>query len=289
MSASRADAAAPAPTDAAPKTTESPKTGAPAPVTLMMRADLAAGRLTMAEYAREAREAGVPAADVAATLKQHAAAKEAQFMEGDATGASSPPAAPVDTVLPPGTYYGRTHDVAVQIVDGIYVPVDAPTAPAAAAPVEASLAWLRARGAWGPRAVERLGPANDFLPDLDLYDESRGGRSPADCLGAEDAKHLACALAANCVLTSLNLGNNAIGEEGAAHFARALESNTTLTELNLADNSLGDAGARHVAAALLQNATLREVDARGNGIGDAAAAELRAAWGSQRVRLQIDG
>ena len=47
-----------------------------------MRGDLAAGLLTMGEYAREARTAGVPAADVAAVLKQHAAAKEAAFMEG---------------------------------------------------------------------------------------------------------------------------------------------------------------------------------------------------------------
>lgn len=256
---------------------------ASAPVALAMKADLAAGRLTMAEYAREARTAGVPAPEVAAALEQHAAASRSS--EGGPSPAAS------ECVLPAGTYYGRTHASAVRIVDGIYVPVDAQPAPAAAAPaVSASLAWLREHGgAWGLRAAERLGPENDFLPDLELHDESRGGRVADGKIGPEGALHIATALGANEVLTRLNLGQNAIGEEGAAHVARALAANRALTALNLTGNGLGDAGAAHVAAALHENPSLLEVDLSGNGVGEATRELLRAAWGSRNeAGLRVD-
>ena len=125
---------------------------------MTLRMDLARGRLTMEQFAREARNAGMPAVEVAAALKKVAAA-EAALNAGSGVGAA-PSAPEEDTVMPAGTYYGRTHATAVKIVDGIFVPADAGSSPPVAAQpgsVEASLAWLREQGAWGCRAAERLG------------------------------------------------------------------------------------------------------------------------------------
>ena len=147
-----------------------PAVPAASPLALMMRADLAAGRLTPAEYVREARTAGVSLLEITATLKSHMNAQKSTDKPDDATVE--------DVVLPAGTYYGRKHLTPVRVVDGIFVPVT-PTGPAAADAVATSLAWLREHGgAWGGRAAERLGPANDFMHDLELIDESRGGKVP---------------------------------------------------------------------------------------------------------------
>lgn len=133
------------------------------------------------------------------------------------------------------------------------------------------------------------GPENDFLPELELHDESHGGRFSGGKLGPVAAEHLACALGANEVLTSLNLGDNEIGDEGAAHIARALKLNRTLTAIDLYKNGLGDAGAAHVAAALEVNSTLLSVDMAGNAIGAEPADALRAAWGKRdRSKLIIN-
>ena len=76
-------------------------------------------------------------------------------------------------------------------------PIDVSSEPPMSA-VDASLAWLRSRpGSWGARAAERLGPANDFLFDLELYDSCD--------IDDEGAGHLAVALASNSSLTYLNL------------------------------------------------------------------------------------
>merc|ERR1719272_1023887 len=129
------------------------------------------------------------------------------------------PATVEDVVLPAGTYYGRKHATPVHVVDGIFVPVT-PTGPAAADAVATSLAWLREHGgAWGARAAERLGPGNDFMPDLELVDESRGGKVPDGKIGPEATRRLAGALRDNVVVLSLLLGANAIGEQGALHLA----------------------------------------------------------------------
>ena len=140
-----------------------PAVPAASPLALMMRADLAAGRLTPAEYVREARTAGVSLLEITATLKSHMNAQKST---------DKPDAATVeDVVLPAGTYYGRKHSTPVRVVDGIFVPVT-PTGPAATDAVATSLAWLREHGgAWGGRAAERLGPENDFMPDLELIAE----------------------------------------------------------------------------------------------------------------------
>eukprot|EP00316_Scyphosphaera_apsteinii_P001568 CAMPEP_0119319206 /NCGR_PEP_ID=MMETSP1333-20130426/48742_1 /TAXON_ID=418940 /ORGANISM="Scyphosphaera apsteinii, Strain RCC1455" /LENGTH=310 /DNA_ID=CAMNT_0007325561 /DNA_START=46 /DNA_END=978 /DNA_ORIENTATION=- len=273
-------------------------TGFSAPVASIMRADLAAGRLSMADYAREARMAGVPAVQVAEALKQHAAAKEAAAKEAAAKEGvgievkAVPPAD--DVILPPGTYYGRTHATAVHVVDGILVPVAAEASPCAAAEpgsVEASLIWLRSKDTWGARAAERLGPENDFLPELTLHDTSRAGRMEGGKIGGEGAMHIAIALSANDVLTSLDLSCNQIGGDGAAHIARALLVNSTLIELNLSDNELGDAAALRMAAALRTNQTLLALDLRGNGIiEEATREELYSAWGSRdQSRLHLLG
>jgi len=185
------------------------------PLALTMRADLAAGRLTSAEYVREARAAGVSLLEITATLKSHMTPQKTT---------DKPDAATVDDeVLPAGTYYGRTHSTPVRVVDGIFVPAT-PTGPAATDAAATALAWLREHaGAWGPRAAERLGPENDFMPDLELIDESRGGRVPDGKIGPEATRRIADALRGNGVLLSLMLGDNRIGEAGAAHLAAALE------------------------------------------------------------------
>ena len=133
-----------------------PDTPVASPLALMMRADLAAGRLTTAEYVQEARRAGVSLLEITATLKNH-------MKSNPNTDAPAE-----DVVHPAGTYYGRTHSTPVTVVDGIFVPVTS-TGPAAPDATATSLAWLREHGgAWGPRAAERLGPENDFMPDLEL-------------------------------------------------------------------------------------------------------------------------
>ena len=50
------------------------------PVVASLAAELAAGRLSMGEYARQARTAGTSAAEVTAALKQHAALKEPEVL-----------------------------------------------------------------------------------------------------------------------------------------------------------------------------------------------------------------
>ena len=143
-----------------------PAAPAASPLALMMRADLAAGRLTVAEYVQESRQAGVSLLEITATLKNH--------MNAQKNTDSCNPATVEDVVLPAGTYYGRKHATPVHVVDGIFVPVT-PTGPAAADAVATSLAWLREHGgAWGPRAAERLGPENDFMHDLELIAEAHG-------------------------------------------------------------------------------------------------------------------
>ena len=231
--------------------------------------------------------AGVAAVEVAAVLKQHAAVKEATFMAGSVGGTA--PLVDTEMILPPGTYYGRTHLTSVKIVDGIYVPAEGRKAMPEESAVATSLEWLRGHGAWGLRAAERLGPDNDFLPDLELFDESRGGR--ADKIGPEGAAHIACALATNDVVMRLDLGNNALEEEGAASLCQALRtSNRTLIELNLSGNSLGDAGVRHVASMLQANTTLTSLDVRENDIAAEETRELlRAAWGGRDpAMLRLD-
>ena len=167
-----------------------PAVPAASPLALMMRADLAAGRLAPAEYVREARTAGISLLEITATLKSHMNAQKSTDKPDDATVE--------DVVLPVGTYYGRKHSTPVRVVDGIFVPVT-PTGPAAADAVATSLAWLREHGgAWGARAAERLGPGNDFMPDLELVDESRGGKVPEGKIGPEAARRLADALRDNC-------------------------------------------------------------------------------------------
>ena len=252
-----------------------------APIGAILKADLLVGHLTPADYAREARAAGVDAAEIVANIKQAVAAKETATLGGD--GIPEP-----ECILPAGKYFGRKHETAVKIVDGIFVPADAgtdktaSTAPSAEDSVEASLLWLRQqKGTWGGRAAERLGPGNDFLPDLELHDESRGGRVPDGKIGAEAARHLAAALQVNTVVETLNLGYNELGPEGVAHLASALESNRVVTDLNLAGNQLGDAGVPPLVAALKVNSTLNALDVSDNGIGVAAAAELRLAWGAR--------
>ena len=259
---------------------------ATAVIATTMRADLAVGRLTMAEYAREARAAGVPAAEIASTLKQHAAAKEASFMEGAAAAGAGDAA----TVFPAGTYYGRLHTTAVKVVDGIFVPAVTPPPPEAASKEAAeSLAWLREHRPWGARAAERLGPENDFLVELELSDQGRGGRVADGQVDAEGARHLARALRVNDVLTSLQLADNALGVEGASHLAGALSANGTLTELGLAGNGLGDAGAAALAAMLEQNRALTSLDVAENQLTQAAVERLRAAWGGRdAARLHVE-
>lgn len=246
------------------------------PLAATMAMDLASGRLSPADYAREARNAGVSAKIVAETLKRHAAAA-AQSKRG-ASNAS--PAA--DEVLPAGTYYGRVHPAPVKVVDGIFVPAAAKPVPAASS-VDASLEWLRQHGddaKWAARAAERLGPENDFLSDLELYDEGRGGRTAR--IDSEGVLHLSRALGANQMIASLNLYGNAAGAEGAVHLASALSSNRTVTHLNVANNGLGDAGLRTMAEALRTNPALSEVDLSENGASDDATMELlRAAWGGR--------
>jgi len=247
--------------------------------------DLSAERLTMQDFAREARAAGMPIPEIAAALKRFAAAKEA-------ASAASADSADEQTILPAGHYFGRTHGTAVKVVDGIFVPAEAAPTPAAAAAgpdsTAASLAWLSERGSWGCRAAERLGPDNDFLPHLDLRDTSRGGRVAGGKLGAEVALHLARALSQNGVLTSLDLADNEVCAPGAEHIAWALTTNRTLIDLNLSGNGLGDAGARSFAPMLLANTVLLALDLRDNGITGPVAEELRAAWGSRpQAALQV--
>eukprot|EP00320_Phaeocystis_rex_P003569 CAMPEP_0119062510 /NCGR_PEP_ID=MMETSP1178-20130426/6082_1 /TAXON_ID=33656 /ORGANISM="unid sp, Strain CCMP2000" /LENGTH=267 /DNA_ID=CAMNT_0007043797 /DNA_START=23 /DNA_END=823 /DNA_ORIENTATION=+ len=234
-----------------------PAAPAASPLALMMRADLAAGRLTSREYVREARGAGVSLLEITATLKNH---MNAQKDANDCSDAAA--------ILPAGTYFGRTHSTPVKVVDGIFVPVRriGPAAPGGEIGTAAtSLAWLRDHcGAWGARAAERLGPDNDFMPDLS--DESRGGRLPGGKIGPEATRHLAAALRDNAVVTSLMLGDNALGTQGAAHLASALEVNRTLTELDLSSNGLGDAGAAHLAAMLHGNAALTAIDLSDNDV-----------------------
>ena len=258
------------------------KAVAPGPLAMTLRLDLAAGRLTMADYTREARSAGVSAAEVTATLKQY-------LLDSSANSTPAPTTTDV-AVLPPGEYYGRLHKTAVKVVDGIFVPADvAAEAAAAAGSVQESLAWLRAQGTWGPRAAERLGPENDFLSDLDLRDTSRGGRVVGGKLGVEGVMHVARALSTNREVTLLDLSDNEIGPQGAAHIARALLAlNRTVTELHLASNGLGDAGAVQLASALQADTALLVVDLRDNGIEEPAKQLLRDAWGdrdSARLRL----
>ena len=243
------------------------------PLALTMRADLAAGRITSAEYVREARAAGVSLLEITATLKSHMSPQKT---------ADKPDAATADDeVLPAGTYYGRTHSTPVRVVDGIFVPAT-PTGPAATDAAATALAWLREHaGAWGARAAERLGPENDFMPDLELIDESRGGRVPDGKIEPEATRRIADALRGNGVLLSLLLGDNRIGEAGAAHLAAALEVNRTLTALDISGNGLGDAGATHIAAMLRRNTALTALDLRENGLSAAARGELARAWGGR--------
>lgn len=239
----------------------------------------------MAEYAREARIAGVAAAEIAATLKHHAAAAE------QSEGSHSAGTAAADLVFPAGTYYGRLHSTAVRVVDGIFVPAEATNRPPTLdSDVAASLAWLREhRGAWGERAAERLGPDNDFLIELELHDESRGGRVPGGKVDAEGAHHIARALCNNRVVRVLNLADNDLRADGASHLAWALSSNRSLTELNLAGNGVGDAGARSLAPMLRENTALSLLDLRDNDLSEEARQMLKAAWGRRdqgKLRLE---
>lgn len=269
--------------------TEFKPAGAPTALALALRTDLAAGRLTMAEYAREARSAGLSTSEVSATLKQHAAAKDASFMEASAEAATATPYPEEVITFPAGTYYGRLHATAVKVVDGIFVPVIPAASHAISEELSASLQWLREQRPWGARAAERLSPENNFLPDLELHDESRGGRVAGGKVDPEGAMHIACALRLNTVLTSLNLGDNCLGDEGAAHLATALASNRTLTELNLAGNGLSDAGADLLAAMLETNRVLATIDIGGNALSDAAMARLREVWGARDAKnLRFD-
>ena len=111
-----------------------PTVPAASPLALTMRADLAAGRLTSAEYVREARAAGVSLLEITATLKSHASPQKTTDKPDGATAD--------DAVLPAGTYYGRAHSTAVRVVDGIFVPAT-PTGPSATDAAATALAWLR--------------------------------------------------------------------------------------------------------------------------------------------------
>ena len=81
---------------------------------LQMRADLAAGRMSMSEYARQARAAGETIGAVAAVLKEHAASAKPTATQAEAAG----PAEASAETIPAGTYFGRTHGGPVHVVDG---------------------------------------------------------------------------------------------------------------------------------------------------------------------------
>ena len=173
------------------------------------------GALTPADYAKRARQAGVEVATVAAVLRGALVAPSAMATASTANITSGLEA--------------------VSISDG---PLEG---------VEASLAWLKARPAkWGARAAERLGPGNDFLYELDLYD--------------------------SC----------AIDDEGARHIATALAANRTITSVDLRDNQIGDAGVEALITALQSSSIVTSLDLTGNkNIGEEAKAALRKAWGAR--------
>jgi hypothetical protein len=210
-----------------------------------LEAQLVAGELSRQEYAKAAREAGVSASVVVTTLRAHG-----------------------DSIPQTSSQEGAGEEA---------TEVSAEASPAAASAaaltgVEASLAWLRARGLWGARAAERLSDANDFLPNLDLFDSCG--------VDDEGAQHIAVALRENSMLTELNLQDNAIGDAGCAHLCDALRRNTALTSLKLSNNRIGDGGAQALAELLLSGrSTLAELDVSENaGVGEKGRDELRRAW-----------
>ena len=213
-----------------------------------LRAALDAGSLSAAEYVKRARELGVDAASVAAAIK--------------ATVVASP--APD----PPRSTANTTAAAEVQATEISDVPID---------DVEAALAWLQARpGKWGSRAAERLGPGNDFLYDLDLYDSC-----DIDDAGV---RVLATALAANSTVTSVNLNSNAITGAGVGHLCAALQKNSTVTSLDLGQNYIGSDGVDMFSRFLASDeCRLRQLVLTGNpGLEHGERnTELRAAWGTR--------
>ena len=93
-------------------------------------------------------------------------------------------------------------------------------------------------------------------------------------IGNEGAKRLADALMVNGSLEEVYLGSNAIGVEGAKSVAEALVANRTLATIDLARNKIGDDGAQTLAASLLANESLELIDLGGNQINDKGAKSL---------------
>jgi hypothetical protein len=211
-----------------------------------LHADLVAGTLAPADYVKLAREAGVDTATVAAALK-------AVLVKA--------PAAPEPVAPPPSA---STADVCDSASEG----------------VDSSLRWLQTRpAAWGARAAERLGPANDFLFELELYDNC--------AIDDEGARHIAIALAANSTLTSVNLSSNRISDAGVQRLSQALHTARAVTALDLSSNLVGASGAAALVR-LLSSAecSLQNLNVEGSDIPAEQRDALREAWGS-RTGLRI--
>ena len=220
-------------------------------------ARLLAGELSNGEYVQQAREAGVPAPIIAAILRDRVMATKA----ADSASANNSNA-----------------------------PLESAPSPANVAsddPVAMALLWLRSQSNhWGARAAERLGDGNDFLPDLELYDSCE--------VDDEGATHLAVALAANTVLTEINLESNSFGLTGCQALAEALRKNRTLVSLKIGgNNNVSDEAAAAIAAALTDaggNSALRELDMSScPNLGSVGREALHAAWTGGTPGRMADG
>lgn len=213
-----------------------------------LRTALDSGLLPPADYVKQAREVGVDAATVASAIKAIVVAKSAGATSAPGGAAVAAPTAEVD------------------------VSSDAPVND-----LEAALAWLRSRPSkWGMRAAERLGPGNDFLFDLDLYDSCD--------IDDEGARVIAIALASNSTLTSINLSQNRISDAGVGHLCEALRTNRTVTRLDVGKNAIGEQGAeRLVAFVASESCALASLVVCDNAafFSEEMKAALRGAWGAR--------
>ena len=207
-------------------------------------AALDAGTLQPPEYVRRAREIGVDTGTVAAAVRKH---KDKATLEAAAAADGGAPEEASAISDPP------------------------------ASGAEASLAWLRARpGNWGSRSAERLGPGNDFLFDLELYDSCQ--------IDDEAAGHIATALAANTTVTEINLTDNQIGDAGAEQLFQAVQSSGSVTSLDLTRNRIGAASVDVIVRSLTADGCplQRLVLCANPGFeAEETKAALRQAWGER--------
>ena len=109
-------------------------------------------------------------------------------------------------------------------------------------------------------------------------------------LGAEGAATLAPALAANGVLTALDLSFNNLKDEGVSAVCEAIQSNkeTKLASLNMGANCISPIGAKSVASMVAVTGTLMECDISNNGMGkEGKASILSAAQGKAGFNLHL--